>query len=42
MVFKISIDCSKVVGFQENLKYDGTTLDDILQKTNTLNEEMVS
>lgn len=42
MVFKASIDCSKVIGLQENLKYEEETMNNILQETSILNEEIVS
>lgn len=42
MVFKASIDCSKVVGLQENLKCEEETLNNILQETSIINEEIVS
>lgn len=42
MVFKASINSSKVVEFQENLKYEEETLNNILQETSIINEEIVS
>lgn len=42
MVFETSVNYSKVVGLQENIKFEEETLNNILQKINTINEEIVS
>lgn len=42
MVFKASIDCTNVVGLQENVKCEEETLNNILQETSSINEEIVS
>lgn len=42
MVFKASTDCSKVVELQDNLKCEEETLNNILQETSIINEEIVS
>lgn len=45
MWFKNSLECSKVTVFQENVIFEDESLkilDEIVEKTNTLNEEIVS
>lgn len=45
MWFKNSLECSKETALQENMIFDDKSLkllDEIMEKTNTLNEEIVS